>query len=299
MTKIFNLEKMDEDNRSGFLNLLKKHSFVEHKILSKSLCGRSIDCVKIGKGLNNCVLFVGATHGMEWITSSLLFHFLEDICRIIEDKERIMGVTLNSFFTKNCIYVIPCLNPDGVEIQINGFESAGKYSSLISSLVENTNIWQSNARGVDINHNFDVNWKNLHKLEQQEKITGPSSTRYGGEFPFSEPESKVIKNICLNTNFRHVVSFHSQGEEIFWDYGENTPKRSKYMANMFHLYSGYQISKPEGLAVGGGLKDWFIDKFKKPGFTIEIGWGKNPLPIFDLPKIYKDLFKSMVLFTIL
>jgi g-D-glutamyl-meso-diaminopimelate peptidase len=37
-----------------------------------------------------------------------------------------------------------------------------------------------------------------------------------------------------------------------------------------------------------GYKDWFIQDYKKPGYTIEVGKGINPLPIEQFNKIYDD-----------
>jgi g-D-glutamyl-meso-diaminopimelate peptidase len=291
---------MDEKNRKNFIETLKnEYPFIEHKVLSKSVLKKDIDYIKIGK-TKNSVLFVGATHGSEWITTSLLLHFLEEICQIIVKNKKIIGIDLKIFFENSSIIILPCLNPDGVEIQINGSKSAKKYKKLVCKHMYNkSSIWQANARGVDLNHNFDAGWQIVHKLEEESGIFGPTSTRYGGKAPFTEPETIAIKKLCEEFDFRHVISFHSQGKEIFWKYGDSTPASSKIMAKLFAILSSYKISEPEGMAVGGGLKDWYIEKYKKPGFTIEVGLGENPLLIFQLPEIYKDLFKSLVLAIVL
>ena len=46
------------------------------------------------------------------------------------------------------------------------------------------------------------------------------------------------------------------------------------------------LEDPEGLASLGGFKDWFIGEFNRPGFTVELGKGQNPLPMSDLDDIY-------------
>ena len=46
---------------------------------------------------------------------------------------------------------------------------------------------------------------------------------------------------------------------------------------------------PKGMAANGGLKDWYIERFGRPGFTVEIGLGENPLPIGDFEAIYEKL----------
>ena len=37
-----------------------------------------------------------------------------------------------------------------------------------------------------------------------------------------------------------------------------------------------------------GYKAWFISEFSKPGFTVEVGRGKNPLPLSQFAEIYRD-----------
>ena len=33
-------------------------------------------------------------------------------------------------------------------------------------------------------------------------------------------------------------------------------------------------------------KDWFIQTYRRPGFTIEVGTGENPLPLSQFEEIY-------------
>ena len=55
------------------------------------------------------------------------------------------------------------------------------------------------------------------------------------------------------------------------------------------------MASPTGMASHGGFKDWFIESFGRPGFTIEIGRGENPLPISDFDEIYKKLAPALAL----
>ena len=60
------------------------------------------------------------------------------------------------------------------------------------------------------------------------------------------------------------------------------------IAKAFETVSDYRIDFTEGIASYGGYKDWFVDKFCRPGFTVEVGEGENPLPDENLPIIYKE-----------
>jgi g-D-glutamyl-meso-diaminopimelate peptidase len=220
----------------------------------------------------------------------------------METGGRISEVDARVALRKRSVTIVPCLNPDGVEIALSGPEAAGPNAGLVSGIAgerDSREIWQANANGVDINHNFDAGWKELRQMEEESGITGPSATRYGGPHPHSEPETSAIATFCLNYRPRALYSLHSQGEEIYYRYGKHTPERSRTIAHILGASSGYRVANPEGLASHGGLKDWFIEKLRRPGFTIEVGLGKNPLGLDQLDKIYKRVEEMLVIAALL
>ena len=274
--------------------LAHKYPFVKSSVIGKSLVGRNIYALEFGYSQNK-VLYAAAFHGMEWITSLLLLSFAQNLCQTVENSESIAGVNAVDLLEQSGLCIVPCVNPDGVDISLHGASSAGAYAQLVLQAGKgNTDHWQANARGVDINHNFDADWCTLRKMECEAGISGPSPTRYGGTAPESEPESCCLANLCRTVYFRHAIAFHSQGEEIYYSYGEHTPKKAQCMAQKLADASGYKISSPEGLASMGGFKDWFIDYFCRPAFTIEVGYGENPLPIEQIHQIYPQLEKMLV-----
>lgn len=275
--------------------LQQKYDFIKCEVIGKSLCGRKIKGLQIGNE-ERMVLFTCAFHGMEWLTSLVVLRFLDTLSGLIYNREDICGINIFKCLEDRGLYVIPCVNPDGVEISLKGSTSAKDFQSVVEGASGGKTFdWQANARGVDINHNFDANWEKLHKLEKLNKISCPAKTRYGGKYPESEPETRAITKLCRSKNFDYAIAFHSQGEEIYWKYGDKIPNGSETLARIFALTSEYVLSSPEGLAQGGGFKDWFITEFNKPAFTIEIGKGKNPLSISCLNDIYSKLFKMMLL----
>lgn len=274
-------------------NLQKKYDFIKSEVIGESLCGRKIKGLKIGNE-ENMVLFACTFHGMEWLTSLVVLKFLDTICSYAYNKECICGINVFNCLESRGLYVVPCVNPDGVEISLKGSDSAKGFKNIVDDVCGGKTFdWQSNARGVDINHNFDAGWARLHKLEKLNNISGPSKTRYGGKYPESEPETRAITKLCRNKNFEYAMAFHSQGEEIYWKYGDRIPKDAEKLARVFALASGYTLSEPIGLAQGGGFKDWFINEFNKPAFTVEIGKGKNPLSILEINNIYSKILNMM------
>lgn len=251
----------------------------------RTVLGKEIPALGMGC-LKNAVLFVGATHGEEWLTSQLLLKFAWEIAAAWTDESpSFSGVSRG----KGLIFV-PMLNPDGVEIALFGPQKAGPFREQTELLYRaNGGKWQANARGVDLNHNFDAGWSTLREMEIAAGITGPAATRYGGPYPHSEPETRSILNLITAFHPRRLYSFHSQGEEIFWEYGGISVPQAESIAKALSAVSGYTLVQNEGLASHGGLKDWFIQEFHRPGFTIEIGKGENPLPPEDLEPIYGRL----------
>lgn len=279
--------------------MLLDYGFLSRDTIGESRCARPIDLLCVGNRQKQ-VLLAGAFHGMEWITSLLLLKFVDELCFAVMTGQSICGVKIGAILNQRGLAVIPCVNPDGVEIQINGLKSAGNYEKLVEKACGgDTAKWQSNAAGVDINHNFAANWEKLKKLELANNIRFPSPTRYGGEFPESEPETRTIASYCRAGNITHALAFHSQGEEIYWNFGDYHDPEALKMAKIMAYSSGYTIGEPTGLASGGGFKDWFVEKFRKPAFTVEVGLGENPLPIEDFDSIYEKIREMLVLSAIL
>ena len=254
--------------------------------IGESARGRGIFALALGD-LRGATHLVGGTHGSEWLTTLLLFRFCEDLL-LAQEQGGVLGeIDITKALENHSLVIVPCLNPDGVQIALGKDQPPPKSAP--------GSPWQANGNGVDLNHNFDAGWELLHKMEEQEGYIGPGPTRYGGKRPHSEPETRAIAGFCLACDFRRVYAFHSQGEEIYYEYGADTPNRSRLMAEVLAASCGYKVCRPEKIASHGGFKDWFIHTMHRPGFTIEIGRGKNPLPIEELEPIYARLLEMLLL----
>ena len=272
------------------VNLKKTFPFLKLGSIGRSVQGRKIYALFLGN-MHSPTLFAGAFHPLEWLTESLLVRFSEELCKnILVSKE------LRCAVQKRGIIIVPCTNPDGVELLLSRGASAGLYKSFTDKISGGDyRMWNSNIRGVDLNHNFDAGHDILRKMEAAEGIVGPSLRRYGGRRPNSEPETRALVSLCRSFCVSRVYAFHSQGEEIFYKYGDRVPAGAESIAQMLSKASGYSLQTQGGLASHGGFKDWFIKEFNYPAFTIEIGRGKNPLPISELSPIFARLYEMMLL----
>ena len=247
--------------------LKKLHRDIPVFSIGQSLLGREIFAIKLGSGPRR-IFYCGAHHSLEWITAKVLFDFARNLAGGKYDSAEL---------TKECcLYIVPMVNPDGIEIAAEG------------------KFWQANARGVDINHNYDAMWQLSRRLEDSLGYTSAGPTRYGGEYPESEPESRAIANFTRQNKFDMVMALHSQGEVIYYDFCGFVPAGCEEYLKRFEAVSQYRRDLPEGVASYGGYKDWFIKTYKKPGFTVEIGRGENPLPMENYDEIYNGVLGILI-----
>lgn len=268
-----------------------------------SLLGRQLQALVLstGHGGNRRrVLIAAAFHAQEWLTALCALRLCEELCRAGKARVPLCDLAVEKILEERELWFLPLVNPDGVEIALHGSAAAGSYAAFVAANGGDTpGLWQANARGVDINHNFNAGWAQMQALAAENHRDRPGPRQYSGPSPESEPETRAVTDLCRKYGFRHLVALHSQGEEIYWRYGDDTPPQSRLMAQVLGEASGYTVADPAGMAAYGGCKDWFIRCFHRPGFTIELGKGENPLPLAEFEAIYAKAREMLVLAAVL
>ena len=278
--------------------LADRYPFATLAYIGSSVLDRAIPILHIGRGERR-VLYVGAHHAMEWITSLVLVKFLEELCQAIATRQRVCGIYPCDLLDGYTLSVLPMLNPDGVEYQIHGVGEENPLRERVLEMNDGSDdfsSWQANARGVDLNHNYNAGFAEYKKLEAENGIRKGAPTRYSGESPESEVEVAALCNwIRFSAPLRGVMTLHTQGEEIFSPLCANR-QESAITARRLSQLTGYRLSRAEGLAAYGGLSDWCAGELSIPAFTMECGRGKNPLPMRQLPFIYAAMRAALFLF---
>lgn len=291
---------MDYGTMMERLNVLaEQYPFLSVTYLGESVMGRGIPLVTLGRG-KKTLLYVGAHHGMEWITSWLLIRMIEEYCRAYQNGEIICGCNVRVLFETRTLCIVPMLNPDGVEYQIHGAPKDHIFYDRVRSMnggSDDFSQWQANARGVDLNHNYNRGFVEYKQIESERGIFGGAPTRYSGESPESEPETGALCNfIRYCEDLKAVISFHSQGEEIYYTTPGKALPESEPMARAMARMCGYRLEEPQEMASFGGLTDWCVGELSLPSFTLECGKGRNPLPISDFFLVYARL-RRLLFFT--
>ena len=137
------------------------------------------------------------------------------------------------------------------------------------------------------------------KIKYNLGFTGPAPRDFVGYGPLTEPEALAIYNFTLKYDFKLVIAYHTQGKEIYWQFANFNPPNSFYIGTQFAKSSGYKLTDTPYNSSFAGYKDWFIQNYNRPGYTIEVGLGTNPLPMTQFNKIYEDNLGILVLGAIL
>lgn len=281
----------------AFVDIFKKrYDFADIFEIGKSIRGRSIYCIRLGNKDAPTVMYVGAHHGAESITSGILLRYVNELCEYLKTERRAYGYSMPFILRERCIYVIPMLNPDGVEVAIFGASKESPIYERIRTMNrgDDFRLWQANERGVDLNHNYDAGFTEYKNIEREMGIFAGRS-KYSGQSPESEPETKALCGFIRTAEPKGIITLHTQGEEIYYKSGGYAPPKGERIGRLLSDMTGYTLSEATGTASYGGLTDWFIKEFDRPSFTFECGKGENPLPMKDFTGIYAKV--RGVLFT--
>ena len=254
----------------------------EVRTIGRSVFGRDIIAAKAGSGAKK-IIITAAIHARENVTASLV-------------AEAALGYKGNA-----TVWFVPLVNLDGAELVANGAEAlggrgftpketdktefiangdkefrtadaftealgaAGEALIRINGGSRDFSLWKANARGVDLNVNFDANFG-----QGRQNVFSPAPENYVGEFPFSEPETRALRDFTLETGPDLTISYHAKGRLVYWYFGQSgeAKERDRRIASEAAKTLGYSL----GAAFtdsAGGYKDWCVSALGIPALTIE------------------------------
>lgn len=237
------------------------------------------------------ILIQAAIHGREYLNTVLVMSQIENYLRNQD----------NEVYNNICFHVIPMANPDGVTISqagLDGIKNQELRDGVLSCYkqdfadgragmeqAEYFRRWKANARGVDLNRNFDCGWQDYGGTVH------PSSEGFKGEAPASEVETKAILSLTDIYRIDCCIAYHSSGNLIYWDFGSEGEvyRKDKKLAECVSEVTGYpMISTISDAADSAGCSDCFVLKKGIPAITIETGIGSCPLRQEESPLIYRQ-----------
>ena len=271
--------------------LAARYPFLRTERIGTSVLGRPLYALGLGSGQRE-VFYNAAHHANEWITSPLLMKFLETYARACAFGGRIAGQDASALFRRTTLWLAPMVNPDGVDL-VTG-ELAPGSTGYARALALSANYpaiafpsgWKANADGVDPNLQYPAGWERAREIKFTQGFTRPGPRDYVGTAPLTAPESRALYTFTRAHDFSLTLSYHTQGNVIYWKYADFEPENSYAIGRRFAELSGYRLELTPPASSWAGYKDWFIAAYDRPGYTIEVGRGAAPLPLEDFADIY-------------
>jgi hypothetical protein len=207
------------------------------------------------------VFFVGQHHAREHLTVEVVLAMMH----MFLDRPQ-----LTSLVRTRQIYIVPSLNPDGAEYDIQG----GSY-----------HFWRKNRQpyqgiyGTDQNRNYSYRWGCCGGSSGD-----PNDETFRGPSAFSTPEDQDMRDFMLShPNITTGISFHSNAELILYPYGytftDIPPDMTVLDHSTFvaigaamHATVGYTAEQSSDLYItDGDWNDWMYGALHKYPITIELG----------------------------
>ena len=291
MTWALNNETIDK--------ILAAHPFVRSEIIANTSFGRNVRTLVMGNGPRQ-VLFTAAHHANEWITATVLLKFAEDLAEAIQSSGKIWGVPAKNIHDLVTVHLVPMVNPDGVDLVTGAIGPGDEGFQLALDLSRNypaipfPDGWKANLMGVDLNLQYPAGWLQAREIKFSQGFTRPGPRDFVGRAPLDQRESRALADYTEQVDPRVVLALHTQGEVIYWQFEDYVVPGARELAEEFARVSGYTVADTPYESAFAGFKDWFIKRFHRPGFTIEVGRGQNPLPLTQFDEIYRNSLGILV-----
>lgn len=275
------------------LQIVETYPFCRTEVIGRTAFQRPLRTLVIGNGPRK-VIYSASHHANEWITSLVLLKYAEDLAQAISENGVIGGVEAQTIADTATIYMVPMVDPDGVDLVVGAIEPGTIPYETARSLSEfYPNIpfpdgWKANLLGVDLNLQYPAGWLQAREIKFSQGFTRPGPRDYVGRAPLGQLESRAMAGYTEFIDPALVLAYHTQGNVIYWQFRDYEVPGARELGEQFAAVSGYSLEDTPYESSFAGYKDWFIQKFRRPGYTIEAGTGENPLPLEQFDEIYQD-----------
>ncbi|MBC8132939.1 MAG: succinylglutamate desuccinylase/aspartoacylase family protein [Deltaproteobacteria bacterium] len=212
------------------------------------------------------ILLTALVHGVEVIGSVAL---LEAVSAVVARND--------SLLDRARLVLMPIVNPDALAANMDRLKTGRRAYQ------------RCNARGVDLNRNFPpVQRQGSSKsasragLARWHPMAGSSwrlSPYFRGPHPLSEPESRAVRDVAVETTPRLSLGFHSFGDLLLypWAHSRQPNPRAAHYARLARVFlngmphATYRFRQAiDWYPIVGDLDDWLDTQFATAALTVEV-----------------------------
>jgi len=288
------------DNSRMISEIVRTYPFCRTEVIANTVFQRPITTLVIGNGPRK-VIFSASHHANEWITTLVLLKFAEELAQAIATGGSIYGRNAREIAQDVTIYLVPMVDPDGVDLVTGAIPTDSiQYESAVRLAANYPDIpfpngWKANLLGVDLNLQYPAGWLQAREIKFMQGFTRPGPRDYVGRAPLDQRESRSLAEYTEYIDPELILAYHSQGKEIYWQFRDIVVPGAEELGRKMAAASGYILASTPYESGFAGYKDWFIQNFRRPGYTIEVGAGINPLPLSQFDQIYRDNLPILVI----
>lgn len=272
--------------------LAARYPFIKCGEIGFSVMGKKLRELRTGNGENR-VFYSACHHANEWITTPLLMSYFEELASACASEKEIYGFSARKLLEQSTLSMVPAVDPDGMDL-VTGQLREGEYYRHAEEIaakypdIEFPSGWKANIEGTDLNLQYPAEWETARELKFAQGFTGPAPRDFVGPRPLSAPEAEAVYRHTLIFDPGLILAYHTQGDVIYWKFLDYEPDGSRDIAKIFGEASGYMVEETPYASGFAGYKDWFIQNYNRPGYTVEAGIGTNPLPLSQFNQIFND-----------
>ena len=272
--------------------LAAAYPVIRTQLLTTTAFGRPVWMLCIGEG-DRKVIYSAAHHANEWITTAVLLKFAEELAEALQQDSTLYDVPARNILNAATIYLVPMVDPDGVDLVTGAieagtlqYEAARKIADAFPD-IPFPEGWKANLLGVDLNLQYPAGWLQAREIKFSQGYDRPAPRDYVGRAPLSQREAIALAQLTDETEPDLVLAYHTQGNVIYWQFRDYEVPGARELGEEFARLSGYTLADTPYESSFAGYKDWFIQNYRRPGYTVECGSGTSPLSLDQFGEIYR------------
>ena len=272
-----------------------------YHVIGRSLENRPIGALEIALESRNGeprpeIYLQCGIHAREWVTPLLGLNL----------ARHLMQGAQSDLLRRIRIWLVPMLNPDGYEFSRISPRPQGPGDEA---------LWRKNRRpnrlpgkddsagpsagasgncGVDLNRNFDVDWRRLGSVN-------PAHNTFRGIQPASEPEVLAVQALLARRPFVFGLDVHSGGPYQLhapWRIDREAPMAEEVVETGRRIFAAFRACAPPPAwgprdpdrflfeaSAGGQTVNYFHHREQMVGFTVEIGRFFDGVPTSDRKRL--------------